>query len=240
MSRPDDFEKLRSKYPWPVQRPDVNPTEWSLDGGGRELVSNRIPQQENFLIIEVGVFLGSSVKKWLAVSPKAHVIAIDPWEGMWWADYAAKNGRQELVEQFKKEDGPYLTFLSSLWEHKERVFPVRGVSPNKLYEIAELGVQPDLIYFDSDKSGDDIEAAHQLFPSAILTGDDWTWPGPDMEFPIRKAVRKFAKKHGYFVRSHNATWIVDQHPYTPADYMKKGIEGIKDLNIYIQSMMKRS
>ena len=231
-----EFDELRTKYPWPIQRPNVDPAEWNVDGGGRELVTDKISRNEDFIIIEIGVFLGSSVKKWLNIAPKVHVIAIDPWKGDWWADYAKNSGRLELVEPFSTEDGLYLTFLSSLWEYKERVFPVRGYSPDKLYELFELGVRPDLIYIDSDKSGNDIEVAHKLFPSAILTGDDWTW---GKGFPIRKAVRKFAKTHGYFIRSHNATWIVDQNKYTLKDYINKGVEAIKDQILILKFAIKR-
>lgn len=222
-----DLEKLRAKFPWPEQPPNVKPAKWELDGGGRELVLNKIPKEGNFLIVEIGVFLGSSLRQWLGASEGVHVIAIDPWEGEWWADYAAERGRNELVEQFKLKDGPYLTFLSSLWEQRNRIFPARGFSPAKLYELAKVGVQPHLIYFDSNKTGDDLEIAHKLFPSAIITGDDWTWGGP--EYPIRKAVREFADKHGFYVRSHNATWVLSKDAYSTTDYVNKGIESFKDL-----------
>jgi hypothetical protein len=233
-----DLDLLRDKYQWPNVPPDFSPAEWVLDGGGKNLITDRISKNEDFLIIEVGVFLGSSVKKWLAVSPRVNVIAIDPWEGDWWAEYALKHGRRELVEQFRRKDGPYMTFLSSLRGCRDRVFPVRGMSPNKLYELAELRVRPDLIYFDNDKTGDDIEVAHRLFPSAILAGDDWTW-GVEKGFPIRKAVRRFAQEHGYFVRSNRSTWIVDQNGYSIVDHLNKGIQLAKDQVLILRSFLKR-
>ena len=92
------------------------------------------------------------------------------------------------------------------------MFPVRGESPRKLNELADLGVRPDLIYFDSDKTGVDIEIAHQLFPDAILTGDDWTW-GIEQGYPIRRAVKAFAREHyGFRVVSNRATWVLVQTP----------------------------
>jgi hypothetical protein len=207
-----DIQVLSTKYAWPQEQPDFDPAEWVLDGGGKMLVVNKICKDRPFLIIEIGSFLGSSIKKWLAISPNVYVIAIDPWEGEWWADYARTHGRNELIDQFSRENGPYLTFLSSLWEYKERLFPVRGKSPEKLYELTELAIQPDLIYFDSDKIGTDIDIAHQLFPDAILTGDDWTW-GIEQGYPIRKAVRAFAKKHrGYWIVSSRATWVLSPKP----------------------------
>ena len=207
-----DIQVLSAKYDWPKLQPDFSPAEWVLDGGGKNLIINKICKDRPFLIIEIGCFLGSSIKKWLAVSPNVYVIAIDPWEGEWWVDYARKHRRDILIEQFSRENGAYLTFLSSLWEYRKRLFPVRGKSPEKLYELTELDIQPDLIYFDSDKIGADIEIAYQLFPDAILTGDDWTW-GIEQGYPIRKAVRAFAKDHhGYHIVSNRATWVLSQAP----------------------------
>jgi hypothetical protein len=204
-----NIQALNARYAWPRARPEFNPAEWSLDGGGRKLIINRIRQNEPFLIIEIGVFLGGSVKQWLETSDNVYVIAIDPWEGEWWANYARKNGRNALAEQFSRESGPYLTFLSSLWEFKDRLFPVRGASPGKLYELAELSIKPDMVYFDSNKTGEDIEVAHQLFPDAILAGDDWTW-GREEGYPIRAPVKAFANKDNYRVVSDRATWVLVQ------------------------------
>ena len=132
----NEIHALKIEYPWPVVRPAFNPAEWMLDGGGKELIFKRIGKGEPFLVLEIGAFLGSSVKQWLAVSPNVYVIAIDPWEGEWWVGYARKHGRHSLAEQFSRENGPYLTFLSSLWGDKDRLFPVRGKSPEEIYALA--------------------------------------------------------------------------------------------------------
>jgi hypothetical protein len=207
----NDIQALNTEYAWPKVRPAFSPEEWVHDGGGKELVINRIGKGEPFLVLEIGAFLGSSVKQWLAVSPNVYVIAIDPWAGEWWANYALVHGRNSLAAQFARENGPYLTFLSSLWEFKERLFPVRGVSPEKLHDLARLGIRPDLVYFDSNKTGEDIEVAHKLFPGAILTGDDWTW-GLEQGYPIREPVRAFASKYNYRIVSSRATWVLVQEP----------------------------
>ncbi len=78
-----DIQVLNENYPWPRARPEFDPAEWKLDGGGKRLVLRHIAESDPFLIVEIGVFLGSSVKQWLAVSPNVRVIAIDPWEGGW-------------------------------------------------------------------------------------------------------------------------------------------------------------
>ncbi len=202
-----DLRALSRSYAWPAEKPALSSAEWALDGGGKGLVTRNFRTDEPFLVLEIGAFLGSSVRRWLSVSRNVYVAAIDPWEGEWWTGYAREHGRDALAKQFAQKDGPYLTFLSSLWESRERLFPVRGFSPEKLYELAELGVKPDLVFFDSNKTGEDIEVVHQLFPDAILTGDDWTW-GVGNVYPIRVAVKAFAQKHRYNVVSDRATWML--------------------------------
>lgn len=226
---------LRDRYSWPKECPTFPSAEWDLDGGGRDLIINRIAKNRRFLVLEIGSFLGSSLKKWLSVSPNVFVIAIDPWKGDWWADYARNHGREELSHQFSQEEGPYLTFISSLWDYRNRIFPVQGRSPDKLYELAELAIQPDLIYFDSDKSGADIEVAYQLFPDAILTGDDWTW-GIETGYPIRKAVKAFINKHNeYRIICDRATWVLTKGPIV----WKEKINMIVGLAGDLRRMIKR-
>jgi hypothetical protein len=193
---------------WPQQRPDFQPSDWSLEGGGKRLVISRIPTDRPFVVLEIGAFLGGSVRQWLAHSPNVRVVAIDPWEDeKWWGSYAEKHGRFDLAEQLRRPDGPYQTFLSTNWEYRSRLIPVRGRSPDVLTDLRDAGWLPDLVYFDSGKAGGDIEIVHSLWPRAILTGDDWTWLS-EGEYPIRTAVRSFARKHGLEVAVDRATWAV--------------------------------
>ena len=224
----ENIQLLSDKYPWPQNQPEVDPVEWVLDGGGKKLVFNRIQKDNPFLIVEIGSFLGSSLKQWLEYSPNVYVIAIDPWEGEWWAEYAQKHGRENLVKQLSEDNGPYMTFLSSQWKYRDRIFPVRGMSPEKLYEIADLGIQPDLVYFDSDKVGGDIEIAHTLFPNAILTGDDWTW-GVGEGYPIRKTAKSFAKKYGYKIVADRATWALKKPTLSLQEKINNLMSFVRDI-----------
>jgi hypothetical protein len=224
-----EIQLLREKYPWPENKPAYEPVEWALDGGGRELIKKNIDTTRPFLIVEIGSFLGSSIKKWLATSSNVYVAAIDPWEGDWWVEYPKKHGRHELIELFSKENGPYFTFLSSLWDQRERIFPIRGTSPEKLYELANLGIEPDMIYLDSDKTGVEIEIAHELFPNALITGDDWTW-GIAQGYPIRKAAKKFVETYQEFhIISHRATWVITKEPITLPEYFYLIESSLRDI-----------
>jgi hypothetical protein len=234
----NDVRVLRTQYAWPDEPPDFEPAEWPLDGGGKQLVLDRIERGQQFLIVEIGCFLGSSIKQWLAASPKVSVIAIDPWEdGTWWADYARKHGRDSLAEQFERGDGPYFTFLSSMWDQRDRLIPVRGTSPEKLYELAALNIRPNLIYFDSDKHGADLEVAHALFPDAILTGDDWTW-GREQGYPMRRAVKSFARRHNYNVIASRATWALTQDSLTASEQVGNVRSRVRDLARTVKGKIK--
>lgn len=89
-----------------------------------------------------------------------------------------------------------MTFIASMWGYRDRVIPVRGKSPEALYEVAKLEIAPDLIFFDSDKKDSDLSIAHELFPNAILSGDDWTWEKED-NYSIRQPVQSFCNQNGY-------------------------------------------
>ena len=205
---------LRDKYPWPDERPDFDPINWSLDGGGRWLVTEKIQRKECAVVLEIGSFLGGSVKSWLNASPDVVVVAIDPWpETLDLSDYAQKNNKgPKAISQLGRHDGFYQTFLANLWDHRDRVIPVREYSPAIHHELASIGLQPDLIYLDSDKVGTEIEICHDLFPSAVMTGDDWCWSDESGNFPIREPVQNYCDEHGLHLKVENATWLIDRDP----------------------------
>jgi len=234
----DDLQKLRKNFTWPDTKPDFSEVDWILDGGGRHLVYNKIDKDTPFLIIEIGSFLGSSIKFWLNKSANIYVIAIDPWEDGWPEGYAKKHKRYDVAKQFSRKDGLYMTFLSSLWQHKKQIFPIRGKSPDKLYEIAKIGIEPDLLYFDSDKVGDDIKIAHSLFPNAIIAGDDWTW-GINDGYPIRNAVKEFIKENNYNVVSDKATWVIKKTKLNFKEKFYNTSNKMRDLLRIIKNLILR-
>lgn len=222
---------VADRHPWPEQRPDFTSSDWSLDGGGKRLVFDRIPSDRPFVVLEIGAFLGASTRQWLDHSPTVHVVAVDPWQddpGFSWGDYAATHGRAELGEQLRRPDGPYQTFLATNWEYRDRLTPVRGKSPDVLSELSDAGCVPDLIYFDNDKSGRDIDVAHDLWPNAALTGDDWRWMDQDGVYAVRASVRSFARKHGVKVAADRSTWALT-HRLTLRDRAANADAMLRDL-----------
>ena len=209
------LKTLATRYPWPETRPDFFPIRWSLDGGGRWMVEQKLrrKKKKSKVVLEIGCFLGGSVENWLQASPDVTVVAVDPWPECDIADYARRNGRsEEEAVQLEREDGFYQTFLANFWDQRDRVIPVRDYSPGILTELAEAGLKPDLIFLDSDKSGVEIERCHELFPGALMTGDDWHWKNDAGECPIREPVERFCRLHNRFLKTENATWVIDDEP----------------------------
>ena len=166
------------------------------------------------VILEIGAFLGGSIRNWLECSDDVIVVALDPWPDSWDVESVARamGKSQSVIEQLAAPEGMYQTFLANLWDERDRVIPVREYSPQYLYDLQTIGFQPDLIYLDSDKTGAEVQICSQLFPGAIMTGDDWQWMDELGEYPIRNPVREFSRQPDRHLRVENATWVIDDRP----------------------------
>jgi hypothetical protein len=203
------LEQLRLLYPWPEQRPPLPPSTRGWDGGGRDIVTRRMVERRVGVVLEIGSFLGLSTRTWLSAVPDATIICIDPW----YDHYDDDSGFRHWPDVVGKNI--YHLFLSSCWEFRDRIIPVRGTSPTTLQVVADLGVQPDLVYIDGDHAYEsawcDIETSHRLFPRAILTGDDWTWDKhTHPPRAVREAVEDFAAARNWRVEASGNTWALDR------------------------------
>lgn len=210
--------ELRHRYPMP----DVSKVKeyyFSLDGGGRELIVEELEKKSVELMIEIGCFLCGSTQDWLQTTDSLKVIGIDHWEldaasilesyddnPVFEPCFKKITDRAEFIGSVKS-NGPFLSAMANIKKYSSRFYPVREFSPEALYVLHELGVNPDLIYIDSDKVLDDLDVCRELFPQAILCGDDWTW-GADEGFPVQRAVTDFCKRAHVNVRVNRATWVI--------------------------------
>lgn len=209
------LRRINEKYPWPEARPAAEPVPWSMDYGGRELITDLFPSRQLSVVIELGSFVGGSARQWLEAGPQVAVICIDPWPD--------SVGRTPFVEthpvggrfrrQFHEPDGLYHSFLSTMWDVQDRVVAVRGGAMKKLPELRALGVVPDLIYIDTDKTGSEIALCDELFPEALIAGDDWNW-SDGHGFPVREPARESARKRHRTLKTYWNTWLIDDRPWT--------------------------
>ena len=217
--------RIRDAFPLPAEPPDFAPFSWKLDGGGRELVLDLIATRDVRVMVEVGVLYGGSALQRLRHNSELTLIGVDPCEfdaeqvRYWWGNrhaYGIENLDQgnlsddAFLHQLLRPAAAYLATISNLGAFRERFIPVRGRSPEMLHAIASLGIAPDLVFFDSDKELTDLDVCRVLWPSAIISGDDWLWSpeGQPDAYPVQQAVHTFAAEHGMVVMNQASTWYL--------------------------------
>jgi uncharacterized protein (TIGR03032 family) len=191
------LSRLATRHSWPFVRPNVAPREregWLSKPTSELLASVLTPQTR--LVLELGSWLGLSTRFIADRAPNAVIIAIDHWQGS--EEHRQNPDFKELLPVL------YETFLSSCWDYRERIIPMRMNSTNALEAIALQHLAPDVIYLDADHSYEavkaDIVRIRELFPDAILIGDDWDWVG------VRRAASEAAIEFGATIGVHGCAW----------------------------------
>lgn len=212
------FKKLHREVRWP-DLTGVTPWDYTLGGGGRHLVDDIITESGASLLLEIGCFMCASTRRWLKAHPNLNVIGVDPWDDSLITQVSRYIGRPNLTrkypdietqKQFLRDvetQKPYPTALANVVEFKDRFIPARGYSPEKLYDLKERGIEPDVVYIDCNKKPDELEVSHALWPNAHITGDDWHW-SRTKGYPMRQIVYDFAENYGFKVEAERATWVL--------------------------------
>ena len=240
------FSRLESLNPWPSAAKYKSFPQGPLTlapGGpgahaahdGRNIVLREISSISRPVLLELGVFLGGSMHRWLEGNAGLRVVGVDPFTNV--SDYVAKwiarDARyaqyKPAVQQLAQPQGSYDTVVSTLWRFQRRACLIMGISPQVLPQLSGAGLQPDVVYFDNDKSMHDLWVAHTLWPKAVLAGDDW---GHQQQYvkksPVGNVKRRqfnatndaaynvceFAIKQGFWVEAKSVTWML--HKGVPA------------------------
>lgn len=195
----EDLVNFIQAHPWPAEKPVVPPPpdrNWLFPQVRRALTES-LPKNAR-LIVEVGSWLGRSTRFLADLAPRAKVIAIDHWQGS-----PEHTDDPELIPLLPVL---YETFLAETWDYRQRVIPVRAGSVDGMRHVAESNLQPDLVYIDADHGYEavkaDVTAALDLFPRAVLVGDDWNWPG------VQKAVEEVAKGRRLKLEVLHTAWRI--------------------------------
>lgn len=219
-NQPEDkaLAELKRRYPWPDRCPDVPAVPWVMDYGGRELIKCTVASRGLRVIVEIGVFVGGSVRQWLGASPDATVVAVDPWPQITGPHvfYDTHPVGRAHGEQLRRPDGLYDAFLATLWDERERVVPMRATGCAALTVLNEVGLRPDMIFIDADKQAAEIRLCDKLFPQAIVCGDDWLWCD-GRQFPTQQPVRESARLRRRTLKVVSNTWLIDDRPWTLAE-----------------------
>ena len=187
------------QHAWPSERPKVPPfpeRDW-LASGTQAMLSDSITQSAR-LIVEVGSWVGRSTRYIANLAPRASIIAIDHWQG------SPEHKADPQLSQFLPR--LYETFLAECWEYRNQIVPVKADSVEGLRQVADAGLQPDLVYLDGDHRFEcvvaDLQAVLDLFPTAAVVGDDWNQPS------VRTAVDTVAKQLGLKCEAHGTGWRI--------------------------------
>ncbi|MFM8891191.1 MAG: hypothetical protein ACKOTB_06130, partial [Planctomycetia bacterium] len=76
-----------------------------------------------------------------------------------------------------------------------------------------LGLRPDLIFIDADKQAEEVGICDELFPAALVCGDDWLW-SDGKRYPVQRPVRESARRRGRVLKCVSNTWLIDDRPWT--------------------------
>ena len=181
----DGLHLLRERYPWPAERPDL-PEDWHgwlCPDTARALVQHLFDNTR--LVIELGTWLGVSARAILTNAPLATLVCIDHWKGSpeHHADPIGGDWHRRLATL-------YDVFLTNLWPWQDRVIPLRADTLAGMQEVAAAGVNPDLVYVDSEHSVERVTAElrfiSERWPNAWIIGDDYD----------NSAVKLAADQHG--------------------------------------------
>jgi hypothetical protein len=129
----------------------------------------KLVRRDMRVVVELGSWCGLSASHILARAESCTLICVDHWKGS--------------PEHFTREDWKALVphvreiFLKNLWPWRHRVIPMCTDTMNGLLEIAELSIQPDLIYVDAGHAYGqvlgEITFFQKAWPTACLMGHDY-------------------------------------------------------------------
>lgn len=192
---------------------------YELDGGGRHLFENLLHTFHAPTVLQIGCFLNGSVRRWLTVHPRLKITTLDPWNydaSKLLRNWSELSHMQSTFSQIKDRDvfiedvaqhGLRNSALANVREFADRYRYAIGHSPECLKKLKDEGLEPDLIYIDADKKVDDLSEVAELWPKSIIAGDDYNWR-PDLGFPMKQIVDKFADEHNMKVLAEKATWVL--------------------------------
>jgi hypothetical protein len=196
-------------YSFPSVKPDVEPDShgWFNDHMAAFIKPSITDQTK--VILELGVWLGSSTR-WFCKNSTAKIVSVDHWKGS-----VEHQGRKDVAGKLPTL---YDTFIVNCWDFKDRIVPIKTDSITGMYICQDLGYTPDIIFVDASHEYEDvlkdIKTARNLFPTATIMGDDWSWKNRKLanRFTVREAVVEFAKQNSMSIREDGRCWQLEQKP----------------------------
>lgn len=203
---------LRDLHKFPDKKPDLDVSvypKW-FDHRHDEFFRQFIAQDTN-LIVELGSWVGFSTRWFAENTDCPHIVCIDTWAGS--AEHC--DFSQEQLDDL------YKAFVQSCWKHRHRIIPMQMNTVQGMLKLKEHNVckEVEIVYIDASHQYEDvivdIEMAWEIFPNAVLIGDDFTWKNPtqDRRRTVSEAVNYFCNKHKIeFINSRSKYLWAIQRP----------------------------
>lgn len=170
----DPVELLRWEFPWPVVpgfRHVETEAAFLTADHTRPLAAAlaSLTGPEPRLVLDVGAGRGLTTEWWCRTCPRALVLAVDHWLGNT-SDRLARTMLRDVRSDFEIR----------CWNLQDRIVPLACSSFEALRRIRELGLRPDVAYFDGSHLEDavaaDVSFVAREFPDALLLGGSWQVP----------------------------------------------------------------
>lgn len=192
---------LRERFPWPSERPNVPPSDHGWFSGRPEFFEQFTGTHVD-VYLELGSWLGKSARWFARQCPNATIICIDHWHGS--PEHHRKSKWKQHLPTL------YETFVTNMWDLRDRVIPVRADTLQGMSVVAESGVQPHLVYIDAAHDAEsvyrDLRTGLEFFPHTQVIGDDWPIEG------VRCGVQKVLAERGEELcfENNGAVWHLRQ------------------------------
>ncbi|MFI5334150.1 MAG: class I SAM-dependent methyltransferase [Chlamydiales bacterium] len=153
-------------------------------------------------VVEVGSWLGQSTRHIASLLPEdGKVYAVDHWLGSVEHQPGQSAWHPALPQLYQQ-------FLSNVIHAgmADKIIPIRMSSLEAAQELAQRGLQVDMVYLDAGHEKEvvyaDLWAWYPFVQDhGVMCGDDWEWRS------VRKAVQEFAKQRGLKVKAKGNFWI---------------------------------
>lgn len=199
--------ELKKAYPWIVPKiPEPIPFVKRERHGFQHILS-LLEKTQNPIILELGSEFGSSAITFIQKLQNPTVICLDKWSvrtyktPLLWKKLSKYTGSRQY--------GTWSIFAHQCFSYRDQIIPIRGDRLKGMQIVSKFEVKPDLVYVDCihlyEQVTEDLELANNLFPQAILCGDDLNIK---KGLPVKRAVTDFCENHGFKYRIYENQYVI--------------------------------